>query len=142
MAVVPTVAQADPVRAAGCKTVTATQKYTAAGITAYGQFRALRWCWTGGPVMQSKIYGITGDADCWSNATFQDQNCKGPTDGAKIPISSSQRLGNGSTRVYFWFQSRNCATGPLNLVCSGWAWHGARYVIKQGGGWYLEDGDV
>jgi len=138
---VPTAAHADPTRNPGCKSVRATQKYGTAGVTAYGQTRIFRFCWTGGTVTRSKVYNVTGDAECWSNAIFQDKNCKGPTDRNRVPIQSSQKFGGGSGNIYFWFQTRDCATGPLKILCSPWRWHGARYTIKQGG-WFLADADV
>jgi len=58
-----------------------------------------------------------------------------------VPIQSSQKFGGGSGNIYFWFQTRDCATGPLKILCSPWRWHGARYTIKQGG-WFLADADV
>lgn len=137
----PGVATADPQRPPGCKSVKVTQRYQFAGATAYGQTRLFRFCWTGGPVMKSRVYAVTGDVECWSNAIFQDKNCKGPTDRNRVPIKSAQSFKDGSGTIYFWFQSRDCATGPLEWFCSP-SWHGARYRIKQGGGWYLEDADV
>jgi len=140
--VVPNPAGADPTRSPGCRSYQSTQKYGVKGVTAYGQTRSFRFCWTGGRVLRSKIYNITGNGYCWSNGIFQDRNCSGPTNLQKVSISSTQRFGRGSTYIYFWFQSRNCVTGPFNFVCAPWNWHGAKYLIKQGGGVVLSDPDV
>jgi hypothetical protein len=138
----PTNAIADPSRNAGCRSAQSTQRWGKLGIVAYGQTRSFRYCWTGGLVMNSKVYAISGDANCWSNSLFQDQNCKGPTDRNKVPIGSSLRFSHGYANIYFWFQSRDCVTGSLNFVCAPWTWHGSRYTLMQGGSWVLADNDV
>lgn len=137
-----TSANADPSRPPGCTSKSVKQRYAVGGVTFYGQERSVRFCWTGGPVLQSKIYSVSGDAYCWANFSNQERNCVGPTDRNKVRISISQRFGRGYATVYFWFQSRGCATGPINLICSGWKWHGAKYHLKQGGSMVLVDADV
>lgn len=108
----------------------------------YGQERTARFCWTGGLVGNSKVYGIRGSAYCWDNGPNQTRNCVGPTDRYRVPIDPSRRYSNGTAYVIYWFQSRSCATGPINLVCSSWKWRGAKYALKQGGGMTLVDANV
>jgi hypothetical protein len=67
----PTNAIADPSRNAGCRSAQSTQRWGKLGIVAYGQTRSFRYCWTGGLVMNSKVYAISGDANCWSNGPEQ-----------------------------------------------------------------------
>lgn len=135
-------ATADAVRDPGCTTKTRVQKYVFSGVTFYGQERTARFCWTGGLVGNSKVYGIRGSAYCWDNGPNQTRNCIGPTDRYRIPIDSSKRFGNGTAYVFYWFQSRSCMTGDLGVICSSWKWHGAKYALKQGGGMTLVDASV
>lgn len=119
--------------AKGCQSKSITQKWKL-GYTFYGLNYSFRWCWTKGTSSTvSKNYNITGAAYPWANSPNQQQNGVGPTNSARVPISSSWKDSNGSTMVYFWFQTRSCLTGKLDLVCSSWVWHKIKLELKSGG---------
>lgn len=124
--------------AAGCKNKTFTQKYGVAGATFYGMKMVFRYCWTRGTSSQSKNYNFRGDTYPWANGIYQVQNDRGPTNSSKVSISESWRDSDNSTTIYFWFQSRGCATGNLNFACTGWVWHKFKFKVLAGGSITLE----
>lgn len=114
---------------AGCTSKQFKQKYQVAGVTFYGFEYSVRWCWGKG----GKNKKITGSATTWDNGPNQTRNAMGPTNSSRVPISSSWKDSDGSTNVYFWFQSRSCLTGNLNAICTSWKWHKHRLLLKAGG---------
>ncbi len=117
----------------GCKSKAFTQKYAVAGVTFYGINYSVAWCWTAA----GKNYNIRGSATTWDNGPNQTRNAMGPTNSSRVPISSSWKDSDGSTNVYFWFQSRSCLTGNFSVGCSKWEWHRHRLLLKAGGSYQI-----
>jgi hypothetical protein len=132
-------AHADPSIPAGCSNVSGGHRF--GGIDAYPTYQVeinVRFCWTGGVITTSRISDISGNTFASATTIYQTQNAVGPTNGNRVGINSSARYGNQVT-VYSNFQSRNCATGPLEIICSTWTWHqGALTLYANGGSSYTQ----
>ncbi|MFE7226108.1 DNRLRE domain-containing protein [Nocardioides sp. NPDC057577] len=116
--------------AAGCKKRSFTQPW-AAGVTFYKLYVAFRWCWTRG--RSPRNYNISGTTDAWGYNIYQVQNDQGPTYSDRRAISESWKDSDGVTNLYFWMQTRGCATGPLGWFCNKWRWHRIWVKIYAGG---------
>ena len=127
----------NPYYKAGCKSKAFTQKYKAGGVTFYGLNYSVKWCWTSGYWNSIKNKKISGSTDPWANGPYQVSNDSGPTNSARVPIDIGWVDSDGTTNVYYWFQSRGCATGPLDQGCTKWVWHKMHLRLYAGGRYEL-----
>lgn len=122
----------DPVQRAGCADGSIHHNWGNNTYPTYQYTLYLHWCWsTGGS--SSRITDIRGTGVSSSTTIFRTQNASGPQTTNHVNILPADVFGN-TTYVYGWFQSDNCITGSLGLICSPWTWHRSTVQLTYGGG--------